>query len=56
MIIKHLNKTNTKYWKHWLRAMKLSSALFIHAFVPAILTNYASKELNASTRKELFKD
>ena len=56
MIIKHLNDTNTKYWKHWLRAMKLSGALFIHAFIPDMLTNYASKELNASTRKELFKD
>ena len=53
---KHLKETNTGYWKHWLRAMKLSSALFIHAFIPSILTDYASKELNASTRKELFND
>ena len=55
-MFKHLKETNTKYWKHWLRAMKLSGALFIHAFIPDILTNYASKELNASTRKELFDD
>ena len=27
---------------------------FIHAFIPNILTDYASKELNSKTRKELF--
>ena len=51
---KHLEENNTNYWKHWLRAIKLSSALFIHAFIPNILTDYASKELNSKTRKELF--
>ena len=55
-MFRHLKENNTNYWKHWLRAMKLSGALFIHAFVPDILTDYASKELNASTRKELFDD
>ena len=42
------------YWKHWWRAIKMSAALFVHAFLPDVLTDYASKELNASTRKELF--
>ena len=53
-MFKHLKDTNTNYFKHWLRAIKLSGALFIHAFIPAILTDYASKELNSKTRKELF--
>ena len=53
-MFKHLKQNNTSYWKHWLRAMKLSIALFIHAFIPNILTDYASKELNSKTRKELF--
>ena len=50
----HLKETNTTYFKHWLRAMKLSGAVFIHAFIPDILTDYASKELNSKTRRELF--
>lgn len=33
------------YFEHWLRAMKLSGALFIHAFLPDVLSDYASKEL-----------
>ena len=53
-MFKHLKDTNTNYFKHWLRAMKLSGALFIHAFIPDILTDYATKDLNSKTRKELF--
>ena len=53
-MIKHLKEIRSGYWKHWLRAMKLSGALFIHAFIPDILTDYATKELNSKTRKELF--
>ena len=33
------------YWKHWYRAMKISLALFIHAWLPEMLSDYASKEL-----------
>ena len=54
-MFRHLKKNKTTYWKHWLRAMKLSVALFIHGFFPDVLIDYASKELNASTRKEFFK-
>tara|TARA_Y100001938_G_C8007086_1_gene387926 strand:- start:896 stop:1036 length:141 start_codon:yes stop_codon:yes gene_type:complete len=42
----HLKENNISYWKHWLRAMKISLALFIHAWLPNVLTDYASKELN----------
>jgi hypothetical protein len=41
----HLRDTNISYIAHWYRAMKLSIALFIHAFIPPILSDYASKEL-----------
>ena len=44
-MITHLKENNTGYWKHWLRAMKLSGALFIHAWLPDVLKDYASKEL-----------
>ena len=42
----HLKDNNLVYWEHWWRAMKLSGALFIHAFLPDVLTDYASKELS----------
>ena len=42
----HLKENNIGYWRHWYRAIKLSGALFIHAFLPNVLSNYASKELN----------
>ena len=45
-MIKHLKEQDLGYFKHWWRAMKLSGALFIHAFLPDVLTDYASEELN----------
>ena len=42
----HLKDNNLGYWEHWWRAMKLSGALFIHAFIPDVLTDYASKKLS----------
>ncbi len=41
----HLKENNTTYWKHWLFAMKLSIALFIHAWIPNILKNYVSNKI-----------
>ena len=34
------------YWTHWWRAMKMSGALFIHAWYPDVFEDYASKELS----------
>ena len=45
-MVNHLKDNNLGYWEHWWRAMKLSGALFIHAFLPDVLTDYASKELS----------
>jgi|TARA_B100000424_G_C22861830_1_gene459266 hypothetical protein len=42
----HLKENNMSYWEHWWRAIKISLALFIHAWLPNVLTDYASKELN----------
>ena len=44
-MIKHLKENKMGYFKHWFRAMKLSGALFVHAFLPDVLSDYASKEL-----------
>ena len=43
-MIKHLDENGMGYFEHWWRAMKLS-ALFIHAFLPDVLSDYPSKEL-----------
>jgi len=45
-MVNHLKDNNLGYWEHWWRAIKLSGALFIHAFLPDVLTDYASEELN----------
>ena len=44
--MKHLKENNMGYWEHWWRAIKMSGALFIHAWLPAVLKDYASKELS----------
>ena len=44
-MMNHLKEIEMGYWKHWYRAMKISIALFIHAFYPDLFTNYASKRL-----------
>ena len=45
-MVKHLKENDMGYWKHWYRAMKISLALFIHAWLPDMLSDYASKELD----------
>ena len=42
----HLKEQNMSYWEHWFGAIKLSLALFIHAWLPDVLKDYASKELS----------
>jgi len=44
-MIKHLKKQNVGYFEHWVRAIKISGALLIHAFLPDVLSDYASKEI-----------
>ena len=45
-MIKHLKEHNVGYWEHCVRAIKCSAALFIHAFIPDLLKDYTSKELD----------
>ena len=44
-MIKHLKEQKVGYWKHWWRAIRISGALIIHAFLPDVLSDYASKEI-----------
>ena len=48
----HLKENGVGYWEHWRFAMKISLALFIHAWFPNILTDYASKKMEESKRKQ----
>ena len=45
-IIKHLKENNTTYKSHWWRAMSMSMALFIHAWIPSLFPTYASNKMN----------
>jgi hypothetical protein len=44
--IKHLKENNTTYKAHWWRAMSMSVALFIHAWIPSLFPTYASDKMN----------
>ncbi len=43
--MKHLKDNDVSYAHHWVRAMKMSVALFIHAWIPDLLEYYASEQL-----------
>ncbi|MDH3490348.1 MAG: hypothetical protein OEL56_07865 [Nitrosopumilus sp.] len=44
--IKHIKENNTTYKAHWWRAMSMSVALFIHAWIPSLFPTYASDKMN----------
>ena len=44
--MKHLKNNNLSYLIHWKRAMLMSVALFIHAWIPSLLSDYASDKIN----------
>jgi hypothetical protein len=41
----HLEKENTSYSRHWIRAMSCSIALFVHAWIPCLFKDYTSNKL-----------
>ena len=45
-MFKHLKDNYMGYKKHWWRAMSMSAALFIHAWIPDLLPTYASDKMN----------
>jgi hypothetical protein len=44
--MRHLKDNDMSYTQHWRRSMKLSIALFIHAWIPKFFETYASDELS----------
>ena len=45
LMFKHLKEQNVGYFTHLWRALKISGALIVHAFLPNLLSDYASNEL-----------
>ena len=52
--MKHLKQNKLGYWQHWFFAMKLSLALFVHAWYPDVLETYVSDQIckNEKSRDE----
>ena len=44
--MRHLDNNKVTYFEHWKRAIKISIALTIHAFIPNCFETYASDQLN----------
>ena len=51
--MRHLKDNNMTYWQHWWLAISSSVALFIHAWFPFILENYASKNILSKHLKHI---
>ena len=47
--IKHIEKNNTTYKAHWWRAISMSVALFIHAWIPSLFPTYASDKMKSGS-------
>jgi hypothetical protein len=45
-VFKHLKGACMGYRTHWWRAMSMSVALFIHAWIPDLFQTYASNKIN----------
>jgi len=45
-MVNHLSDNHMSYLGHWKRAMSMSIALFIHAWIPDVLHDYASNKMN----------
>lgn len=51
LIFKHLKENNMTYKEHWWRAMSMSVALFLHAWVPPLFPTYASDKIMGGHKK-----
>lgn len=41
----HLSDSKTDYITHWRKAMGMSVALFVHAWIPELFKTYASERM-----------
>lgn len=49
-MFKHLKDNNISYLGHWYNSTKIGLALLVHAWLPNILTDYASKNMCKETK------
>ena len=45
-LFKHLEDKRIGYFRHMFEAIRISLALLVHAFLPNVLTDYASRKLS----------
>jgi hypothetical protein len=50
-MVSHWERYEMTYIQHFTRAMSMSIALFIHAFIPSLFPTYASSKMNRIDRK-----
>jgi hypothetical protein len=43
--MKHLRDKGVGYWKHWSIATRAGLALLVHAWLPDVLPDYASRTI-----------
>jgi|TARA_R110002051_G_scaffold236228_1_gene297453 hypothetical protein len=43
--MKHLKEKGIGYWAHWLNATRCGISLLIHAWLPFLFKDYASKHI-----------
>jgi hypothetical protein len=43
--MKHLREKQVGYWKHWSIATRAGLALLVHAWLPDVLPDYASRTI-----------
>ena len=48
---RHLKENNMTYKEHWWRAISMSVALFLHAWVPPLFPTYASDKIMGGHKK-----
>jgi len=41
--MKHLQESDVGYWTHWWTATRAGLALLVHAWLPNVLPDYASR-------------
>ena len=43
--MKHLREKRVGYWQHWWTATRAGLALLVHAWLPDVLPDYASRTI-----------
>ncbi len=50
--MKHIREKQVGYWKHWSIATRAGLALLVHAWLPDVLPDYASRLICSDRERE----